>query len=122
MVDENASKKEIDAMTETVELSIFYANKGESEKVWELDRIFHKQLYAACKSRPLQSILSLLHNYLQKPREISMTTGDRASVSAIEHQNIVKAIAEKDGDKADRVAREHVTTALSHLLECRNAK
>lgn len=120
LASENATKKEIVAMKETVELQLFYAEKNESEKVWELDRIFHKQLYAACKSRPLQSILSMLHNYLQKPREISMTTGNRASISAVEHQNILKEIIAKNGDNADKAARDHVSAALSHLLECRN--
>lgn len=117
---ENISAKGLKDLTETVELQEFYVSKNDYEKVWQLDRSFHEILYAASESRPLQSVLTQFHNYLRKAREISIRSTGRALVAVSEHRGIVDAITQKDLDKAETLAREHVAMALENILKCKN--
>ena len=116
---ENISEKTLKELTETVELQEFYVSKNDCEKVWQLDRSFHELLYEASASRPLQSVLTQFHNYLRKAREISIRSTGRASVAVAEHRGMVDAIAGKDPDKAEALAREHVAMALENILKCK---
>ncbi|MGI5888982.1 MAG: GntR family transcriptional regulator [Oscillospiraceae bacterium] len=116
----NLDKKDIDDLSEIVDLQEFYAGKGDSEKVKEMDSKFHEEIYSGCGSAVLKDTLTTLHRKLQKFRKRSVEDATRAKNSILEHRQVVEAIATGDPEKADRALTQHVTNAgkrLSQVLE-----
>ncbi len=113
---ERISEKELKKLSEIVELEMFYAAKGDIVNSRNLDTSFHSVLYAASGSNPLRNTLKAFHNYIGRAREISFSSGDRASVAAKEHFEILNAISSRDGDKAEELTILHIQNALKNLI------
>ena len=109
------SEEGLSHLTDLVELSEFYVNKGKYEKLRELDGEFHERIYAECNNRPLKSTLSQLHNKIKLYREISLSVPGRLERSVTEHAAILEAIKAGDGDLADRLTTEHIEAAYQNI-------
>ena len=99
---------EIKEITEVLELTEFYAQKGDIEHIEELDHRFHDLIYIATKSRIMKQVLSEFHSYVQKTRMASLSTPGRIEGLLSEHTAIFEAIKQKDGDKAERLMNQHI--------------
>lgn len=107
--------KQLAALEENVDLSEFYASKGNFEQVFELDSEFHEILYEASGSKTINHLLSDYHHYVQRVRRVTIATGGRAYKSNGEHRNILNAIKEKDGAKAEQLATAHVLNTMNNI-------
>ncbi|MGE5614831.1 MAG: GntR family transcriptional regulator [Bacillota bacterium] len=114
---EKITPHEIEELKETVELEEFYTMKNNTGQLLQFDTRFHDIIYKACKSKPLMHVLSTFHNYVRKARKISMSSPIRAREVLEEHKAILQAIVEKDAEKAERLATEHVRNASENLLK-----
>ena len=81
----------------------------------ELDGKFHKVLYEASNSRILEHVLSDFHKYVQMARMMSVGAKDRAERSIEEHRDILKAIKDKDPDKAEWLGKQHIMKVMENL-------
>ena len=116
----NITEEQKKTLAELVELQEFYCAKNDYEQIWHLDSVFHETLYSACGSRPLKTILSQFHNYLQKPRELSIKSSGRAAAAVKEHREILQAILAGDQDRAENLAKEHVNNAKQNMNKQHN--
>ena len=114
---EHITEEQIDKLEEIVLLSEFHLTKKKEQasQVSKLDGEFHKVLYEACDSRILEHVLSDFHKYVQLARTTSIENNDRAEKSIAEHKEILEAIKNKDADRADKLAYEHVLNARKSL-------
>ncbi|MGI6773725.1 MAG: GntR family transcriptional regulator [Clostridiales bacterium] len=112
---ERISDDEIKKLEEILELESFYAEKGDIAKSRNMDTEFHSILYAASGSNPLRNTLKSFHNYIGRARELSFASNDRAKIATAEHIEILKAIKERDGEKAERLTREHIENARANI-------
>lgn len=112
---ENMSDKQIDDLDEIIVLSEFHMNKGNLEELNELDGQFHQVLYEASNSRILEHVLSDFHKYVQMARKNSVQTEDRAKKSIEEHKEIIAAIRERNLDKVQYLANEHIMHVMQNL-------
>ena len=110
--DEDLCKK----LGDNVDLTAFYMEKGDIEKVKDLDSSFHDIIYCSCKSRMLGKILSELHRYIASYRKLSRAVDGRIEKSLAEHREIYEAIKEGNADGADALMSAHVERALTNLL------
>ena len=62
------TKEQLDDLEETLCLSEYHTKKENYDKLWELDSLFHEQLYSASNSRILNHILSDFHDYVKMVR------------------------------------------------------
>ena len=62
---ERITPEELTDLEETVNLTEFYVNKDDINKVLELDSRFHDIICRAGKNRPLRSMMSNFHNFLK---------------------------------------------------------
>ncbi len=108
---ENITEEELNELKETIELEEFYTLKNDTEHLIKFDSKFHEAIFKASKSRPLMHMLSNFHHYLQKPRNISISSPGRAQKALDEHKAILKAIMERDPDMAEKLTTEHVKNA-----------
>lgn len=105
-------KKEL---SENVELSEFYADKGNYAQVCELDTRFHEILYQASGSRIMEHMLLNFHHYVERVRRMSLATEGRAARSNEEHRKILQAIEEKKPQLAEELAHQHVMNTIQNI-------
>ena len=110
------SKEALSELRESVELSEFYINRGDTEKVKELDTTFHLLIYKASGNRQLEGILTELHRKIKTYRKLSLTVPGRLERSVAEHREIYEAIAAGNGELADKLTSLHVKRALDNML------
>lgn len=110
------TKDDIDRLHELTELSDFYVNKRDAERLKELDSEFHSIIYRASGNRLLCKTLSELHRNIHFYRKRSLAVAERLDKSALEHKEILAAIERGDADEADRLTSAHVGAALENLL------
>ena len=117
MAAEHISSEQLAEMEETIVLSDYRVKKEHFEQVCEMDGKFHKLLYAASGSRILEHTLTDFHQYVQRVRMASITNRIRMHKSNSEHEKILEAIRNKDGDQAEKVAAEHISNTVENLKQ-----
>ncbi|NLY42644.1 MAG: GntR family transcriptional regulator [Clostridiaceae bacterium] len=114
---EKINDDEIEQLKETVELSEFYTNKNDMQRLQELDSKFHELIYEACKSKPLRQVLTMFHHHIKRARGASFATPGRAKKTLEEHKAILKAIIDRDGERAEKLTYEHIKNANINLAK-----
>lgn len=99
---------EIKEIEEVLELTEFYALKGDVEHIVELDHKFHDLIYKATKSKMMKQVLSEFHSYVQKTRIASLTMPGRIDGLLKEHTAIFNAIKQRDGEEAEKLMEQHI--------------
>lgn len=115
---EHITEEKIDELEEIILLSEFHLKKRREEQpqqVTELDGKFHEILYTASNSRILKHVLSDFHKYVRMARKASVTNPERAEKSIEEHKNILQAIKDRDADRAENLANEHMMNVMKNL-------
>lgn len=113
---ENTNLEFCRELCDNVDLTGFYMEKGDIEKVKNLDSEFHDIIYRSCESRMLGKTLSELHRYIASYRKLSLAADGRIERSLAEHREIYDAITRGDAAAADALMSEHVARALENLL------
>ena len=112
---QSITDEQLDSMEETLCLSEYHTSKKNYEKLYELDSLFHEQLYEAGGSRILNHILSDFHDYVKMVRKVTISASGRSVTSTEEHRAIFEAIKEKDPDKAEALAKKHVKHTIESI-------
>ena len=94
------------------------SKKKHYEQVLELDNKFHEILYQASNSKQLQHMLSDFHHYVQRVRKITLSSDARIVNTNEEHKKIVEALKEKNPDKAEFLANEHIMNTIKNISDC----
>jgi DNA-binding GntR family transcriptional regulator len=108
---EHITPRDIQELKDALDLEEFYTMKKEAEHILKLDSKFHDILFRASKSKPLMHMLRTFHRYIQRARNASFESPDRAKKVLEEHKAILDAVIEGDADRAERVTKEHVKNA-----------
>lgn len=114
---EKITPEELSELEETVELEEFYTFRNDTEHLLKLDSRFHDIIFKASKSRPLMHTLSTFHHYIQRARNLSICSPGRAQKVLDEHKAILKAIMDKDPEKAEKLTIEHIRNASLNLMK-----
>lgn len=81
------------------------------------NRIFHEQLHLAARNEFLHAQLRNLHTSIMLLGPTTLRFRDRGAVAIEEHSDVVEAIAQRDPDKAERLARQHIRSALAVRMQ-----
>lgn len=101
---------------ETLDLTEFYIERGDTDKLRELDSRFHRLVYELSGSRMLRHVLEDLHSYAALTRGQSLKTEGRAQHSLEEHRAVAKAIRDRSPEAARRLMIKHVQNTLKNIL------
>jgi len=112
---EKMTNEQLEELEEVILLAEFHANKGHYEKVFEMDSKFHKMLYEASGSKQLHHLLTDYHHYVQRVRKRSVSEMNRAGRSTEEHKRILDAIRDRDPDRAEELAKEHIVNTIRNI-------
>ncbi len=81
------------------------------------NRRFHKQIHLASHNRFLVQQLDLVHRSMALMATSSIAVEGRSRDTLAEHEEIVRAIENGDGDGADRALRDHISKAFVTRLK-----
>lgn len=112
---ERITENELDEMKEVLDLTEFYATKGDIVNIGKLDHRFHDIVYNAAKSKIMKQVLSDFHTYVQKTRMTSLETPGRIQGLLEEHTAIYKAIQAKDGHQAEKLMDKHIRQVSKNM-------
>ena len=116
----HASEAEIQDLAELVESE--QENVGDFRALAQLNRAFHMALYRAGHNRYLLKALLSLSDAMILLGGTTLTVPDRFPAAHAEHLEIVKAIAERDPDRAEAAARSHIRNAQRARLKLLRAR
>ena len=100
-----------------IDLQDYYAEKGDTAGIAEMDDQFHTTLYRLSGSLLLADCLNSLHGRIQKYRRASMAHRERLPEISTEHRNLFEAIRHGNGDEAERLAKEHARNAKERMTK-----
>ncbi len=81
----------------------------DAEKYYRENAAFHSLIYSAAHNRFIVNELQQLRRRLQPYRRLQLRSKERIAESFAEHEAIVKAIIDGDGEAAARAFRHHVS-------------
>lgn len=114
---EHITEEQLSEMEENIYLSEFHEQRGHMEQFAELDNRFHEILYEACNSKMLEHTLKDFHQYVYRVRRKTLANANRGKASNQEHRMIMEAIKEKDAQRAEQLANQHMINAYKNMLQ-----
>ncbi len=112
-----ATDDQIRELSDLVDLQTFYAERGDSEKVKQIDSEFHEKIYEYTGSSVFVDTLVPLHKKIQKYRKQAVEQESSALTSCAEHKMISDALATRDPEKAECAMNEHIKCAFGRVKE-----
>ncbi len=113
---ERATEEELEFMERYLVKISEEIEKGDLDKVVEIDTDFHTLLYKASRNERLSQIISNLREQIQRFRTTSLSYPGRMKVALEEHRKIVEAISSRDGESAGKIAQEHIENAENSMM------
>jgi DNA-binding GntR family transcriptional regulator len=112
---QHASRSEIDALVDLE--SAFEARSNDPAEMARLNRAFHEMIFRSARNRYLDSALQELQDGIALLGATTFSIGGRPSTAAEEHRALIDAIAARDADRAESLARAHIREALRSRLK-----
>ena len=112
-----ASQRISDAQIEELaRLRVPAAADGQLTVRVEHNEVFHNQLVTLAGNKRLARMLAHNRNFAFNRQVASLYTPDDLAVSGTQHIRLVQAVLARDGDTAERTAREHIQSALEIII------
>lgn len=92
----------------------------DQDRLDELPKIntqFHDILYALSRSPKLIKMVNDLRDQIYRFRKIILRDKGRAGASNEDHRKMLKAMRERDGDRVERLVKEHILKGQSMVLK-----
>jgi DNA-binding GntR family transcriptional regulator len=112
---QHASQPEIDALTDLEQA--FEAHLDDPAEMARLNGMLHETIFRAARNRYLDSALKELQDGISLLGPTTFSVGGRPSTAVEEHRALIEAIATRDPDLAERLARSHIQEALRSRLK-----
>lgn len=97
-----------------------YMDKEDIERIVEVDTKFHDILYRASRNDRLVGIIFNLREQFTRFRTVSIAYPGRQKNTLEEHRKLLEAIAQRNVDMAQQLAREHMENAEQATLHSLN--
>jgi DNA-binding GntR family transcriptional regulator len=111
--------RDMEKLIEKFEKAILLEDK---EGLIETDNKFHDIIYKSTKNDKLKDIIKSLQDQFHRFRIIYFSEFDDYELISVGHKDILEAIKAKDGERARRVAEDHINIVERSVLEWSNAK
>jgi DNA-binding GntR family transcriptional regulator len=88
----------------------------DGERLGDLNRAFHEAIYRAARNARLAELLGRLQNSIRRFKHSTLSDPARARQALDEHGELLEAIAGRDAERAEAVARRHKEQAMRARL------
>ena len=113
----NMTPEGLKELTHLVDLQEFYFEKGDAERLRQVDDQFHDAICYLSKRGVIMDTLVPLHRKTRRYRRIAMNDKERVPKTKQEHYEIYKAIASGNAELAQELTAKHISNAKVHMLE-----
>ena len=120
-VCETADEEGIRRLEENVELQEFYLSKGTTDKIFDLDNKFHRDIYVVAKKDIIYDIHSTLMIHFDRVRNLSVVTVKNNGIVG-EHRAMLEAIKAKDKKAASELVAKHLDHYQVDEIEIRSRR
>ena len=120
-VCETCDEEGLKLLEENVELQEYYLSKGMTEKIFDLDNQFHKEIYEIAKKEIIYEIHSTLMIHFDRVRNLSVETVKDFKVVG-DHRNMLEALKAKDKKTAAELVNKHLNRYQIDEKEIRNQR
>ncbi len=117
---ERITEEEIENLKKNAEEFEKMGKENDRDGMILKDTEFHSVLLNASRNDKLLNIVEGLSDQVQRYRVVYFTEYTDAKNIMLEHRAIIEAISERDGEKADRLAQEHIENIGNYLLSQKN--
>ena len=91
--------------------------KGDEDKVVQLNTEFHDLLYKSCKSKKLVEMINTFRDYFYRYRSALLHIQDGMSQSNKDHRQMLEAMKKKNPKLAERLVRMHLARGKELVLK-----
>ncbi|MCA0905447.1 GntR family transcriptional regulator [Ruegeria marisrubri] len=98
-----------------MEQRLLKGDDSEKETWKRYDSEFHQAMIAACNSKNLLSLHSIIYDKYLRYQMLVLTY--RGEVAAKEHKHMFDAALARDADTAKKLLEDHIRNGLTHTLE-----
>jgi len=91
-------------------------NEHALDNIIYIDSSFHDIIYQAAHNQRLVQFVNILQEQLQRFRAASLSRPGRSKTALDEHKQIVEALAERNGELAAKLAKEHIENAENAMI------
>ena len=106
-------KKEL---THLVDLQEFYFQKGDAERLRQVDDQFHDTICQLSKRAVIMDTLIPLHRKTRRYRRIAMNDWERVPKTKQEHYEIYQAMISGNAELAQELTTRHISNAKEHMV------
>ena len=106
--------KKINSYAEKIKECI---NDNDLQRSIEIDISFHQAIYEAANNKWLQKMLDSLFEKITRFRASSLGQEGRMKSALKEHKELCQAFDDKNGDKASKLARQHIEKARQSVVQ-----
>lgn len=114
---QNITEEEINKLVQLTEEMDLCDKKGDIETVFEVCKKFNDTILTASKMPKLKSLIDTLQEHLVKFRRITMSKPARRKEAISEHKEILKAVIDRDEERAERLVGEHLEASQKVFLK-----
>jgi DNA-binding GntR family transcriptional regulator len=104
----------IDRLLET---SVSAVEREDLDKFLETEIALHTLLIERAPNRQLVAMMESLQDLTHRERILSLESLENVRESCVEHQRIVEALHQRDGELAGRLMREHICAVRDRMLQ-----
>ena len=91
--------------------------KGDDDKVVQLNTEFHDLLYKSCKSRKLVEMINTFRDYFYRYRSALLHIQNGINASNKDHRQMLEAMKKKKPRLAERLVRKHLARGMELVLK-----
>jgi DNA-binding GntR family transcriptional regulator len=96
--------------------------KGEDEKVVQLNTEFHDLIYKSCRSKKLLEMICNFRDYFYRYRSFLLQTEKGMNYSIEDHRRMLEAMKKKNPRLVERLVRKHLERGKELILKEINEK
>jgi DNA-binding GntR family transcriptional regulator len=116
------SPEKISQLEKKVKESKNALEKGDDEKVIQLNTEFHDLLYKSCKSKKLFEMINNFRDYFFRYRSFLLRTEKGVDYSIEDHRRMLEAMKKKNPRLVERLVRNHLERGKELVLKEINEK
>ncbi len=107
----NITDDDISSLKHVLKLMEEKIESKDYDEYLKIHKTFNNIILKSANNKRLQSIMTKIYEYLSSLRNISLIKVERRFLALEEHKEIVCSLENKDEEKAEKLAREHVKKA-----------
>jgi len=121
-----ASAEELDSLDKILKNMEIQLNKTNLERYRKLNMEFHEALVKGSENKRIMEIYNLYRKHIfwfnLASTETWLSLIDSPEISFRDHQRILKALRERDPEKAEDAVRGHIERSLKYIEQCAKRK